>query len=712
MKTKSLLKLFLSAITLLSIQSTQAYTYFWRGGSSDWETYSNWSTDPITLVNINSVIPTTGDSVIFDAISFPGGGEIVTVSGSNILCEMIDFSGLDPQIYITLPTLQINNGAILKSTSQNIFSSNIRLDINGVFLIGGDDYVGLSMGVNFYNAVLISTTNTGVLRFECSLSPGSKFDLQSDINFVDGVVNITRGEFNVNPNTIKCKGLDLKNNASGLIYFYSLSGATIECSGDVILDNSIGLTLNFDVENATIILNSKDATDHYFKCDGCNYSASSLVVKKGSYYLAYLTAGGNDMIFNNITLEDSTQTHFNNNLKLKYNTISTTATVQNTANTIFEGNTLAIKAGLEDMDGGFNCLYNVTMKNWDVTTGQVNVSSPGWTAADNAGNFKTPFKGLVKDAFSGGVVTAGNVKLFKEVAAYGQLQLADSVDISPVGEYELNPGNYIDGGTYRLWASSPGLLDGYYTKTLTLQDSSAFLWSDAYQFTGLGCGGSIDATINLNTPLVASGSGVIAGAVNEGVGYGMKIIDPGNNILTPGQPVKGVKVGLGKNPPGSVASIAVTDNTGKYSFGNLPPGNYTVYVDIEGLDLISTYTLTITGSDSLLNRDFIADSATVYANNIFTGFNNLNKQQPGLTLYPNPSSNTIYINYESTVGEHLNIEIENTLGQSLYFYTETITQFGNQTHALDLNKIGIPTGTFFIKTNINNKQFVNKIVKN
>ena len=706
MKSKLLLKLIFAGVSVLLMHNANALKLYWIGASDTyWNNYANWSESSGIPNNPSFLTPSPADTVFFDANSFPSGGEVVTIT-TNSACKMLDFSALDFQIYTTLPTLVIDNTYTL-SIKDAIFSSKIHLNINGTLYIDGQDYAGGTMNVDFKGATVGSSLKLGKMQF--GIASGT-FNLLNDLVFIDGYINVVSGNLMLNKN-LKCRTIDFLNGVSGPVALTCNAGSVLEFSGDVLMDNITFLTHNLNTANATIILSGTNFGPFQFDCSNCDFSNTSVTFTKGSYYNLNTGVLFNDLLFNTITLEDSTRTNFNNNAKLKFNSITTTATMQNVAYTVFDGYQGGSNAGLEDRDGGVNCLYNVTMNYWTVTNGQVNVSSPGWVSATNSGNFKDKFKGFVKDATSGLPAPNGYVKLFKEVSAYGKLRLVDSVTVSPTGEYELNPSNYIDGGTYRLWASSTGLLEAYYARPVTLKDSSVFLWSDAFQYTGLGCGDSIADTMNLRQPLIAAGTGFVAGVIKEGVGYQMKIIDPSNTILTPGQPIKGVKVGLGKNPPGSVASIAITDNTGKYSFSDLPPGNYTVYVDVEGLDLISTYTLTITGSDSLLNRDFIADSATVYANNMFVGFNNSTKQQPGLTLFPNPSSSNIYINYESIVGSRLNIEIENMIGQTLYLYSESVTQFGNQTFTLDLNEIHIPPGTFFIKTNINNTLFVNKIVK-
>ena len=48
------------------------------------------------------------------------------------------------------------------------------------------------------------------------------------------------------------------------------------------------------------------------------------------------------------------------------------------------------------------------------------------------------------------------------------------------------------------------------------------------------------------------------------------------SVSSQGGPVKGVKVGLSKNPPYAIIARAVSDENGEVEFKNLAPGDYAI----------------------------------------------------------------------------------------------------------------------------------------
>lgn len=48
---------------------------------------------------------------------------------------------------------------------------------------------------------------------------------------------------------------------------------------------------------------------------------------------------------------------------------------------------------------------------------------------------------------------------------------------------------------------------------------------------------------------------------------------------TQGGPVQGVKVAMGKNPPGAIIAVAVSNGKGEVEFKDLEPGNYFIKIN-------------------------------------------------------------------------------------------------------------------------------------
>ena len=89
--TMRTLALLLITAFLLST-STTAADYYWVGGSGNWSDISHWATTSGGVITHDQV-PTANDNVYFDANSFTGPGQIVTINNENIFCLNMDWSG-------------------------------------------------------------------------------------------------------------------------------------------------------------------------------------------------------------------------------------------------------------------------------------------------------------------------------------------------------------------------------------------------------------------------------------------------------------------------------------------------------------------------------------------------------------------------------------------------------------------------------------------
>jgi hypothetical protein len=73
--------------------------------------------------------------------------------------------------------------------------------------------------------------------------------------------------------------------------------------------------------------------------------------------------------------------------------------------------------------------------------------------------------------------------------------------------------------------------------------------------------------------------------IKEKGDYVITLTEPNNTAAKTenhGDPIKGVKVGLGKNPPGAVVARATTNDNGEVEFKGLEPGSYYVTLELSG----------------------------------------------------------------------------------------------------------------------------------
>jgi hypothetical protein len=87
-----------------------------------------------------------------------------------------------------------------------------------------------------------------------------------------------------------------------------------------------------------------------------------------------------------------------------------------------------------------------------------------------------------------------------------------------------------------------------------------------------------------------------------------------------------------------------------------------------------------------------------------TGINEVTAEADGIVLYPNPTSNNIYVKNPLANGATVYVEVYNTLGQVV-----TRTQYNNDLLSLPVSSL--PEGNYFLKLYNDNMTVVKKFTK-
>lgn len=112
--------LVLSTVTLL-----QSRDYYWVGGSGNWSDLAHWATSSGGSTK-HAVVPTADDNVIFDAASFSGPNQMVTVNKENIFCRNMDWSAVTNS-----PGFKGAPGAMANIYGELTFSANMLVSFKG-----------------------------------------------------------------------------------------------------------------------------------------------------------------------------------------------------------------------------------------------------------------------------------------------------------------------------------------------------------------------------------------------------------------------------------------------------------------------------------------------------------------------------------------------------------------------------------------------------
>jgi hypothetical protein len=215
------------------------------------------------------------------------------------------------------------------------------------------------------------------------------------------------------------------------------------------------------------------------------------------------------------------------------------------------------------------------------------------------------------------------------------MELIDSVTVNSSGQFIFNN---ISDDTMQVYAySNTGNCIGTYYRASG--DTCAWIPGDS---SIIYCG-TMNMNIVLDELIPMSGSGTVSGQIVQGLSFGKLNMAQ----LSPGGPVGGIDVGVRKKPSGTIVAMTQTDAAGNYSIGNIDPGNYSLYVDIPGLPMDSTYDFSVTNNETFGNLNFVADSSSIYLNSGVGTHQSTFTEQP-INVFPNPSDGAFTVAIKNT----------------------------------------------------------------
>jgi len=288
--------------------------------------------------------------------------------------------------------------------------------------------------------------------------------------------------------------------------------------------------------------------------------------------------------------------------------------------------------------------------------------------------------------YTGSPVTSGIVKLIKKYTT-GPVTMADvdSTIINADGTYSFDS---VAVGEYLVKAGGDTSL--YPNAVPTYHDSTNH-WQQAL-IIAVACLDSLTAKdIYLIDFPTMIGFGNIKGKVIRG--------GPGK-VQGPGDPFDGIDVTLIKKPANTVAGYDGTDTNGVFEFKNIEIGNYELYVDMPGFPMDTTYTVNVTGSDSLfLDLDFCVDSTSI---DICKTTSINEKENFGFAkVYPNPFHNKAILRFNNKIDEPVDIEIFDLYGRMIKYYPAI------KANQLEIEGGNLNPGLYFIK--LTSRRFIDHL---
>lgn len=297
-------------------------------------------------------------------------------------------------------------------------------------------------------------------------------------------------------------------------------------------------------------------------------------------------------------------------------------------------------------------------------------------------------------SYSGGMVTSGTAVLAPYVPFYTSFDTLITASIDGAGFFYFNA---IPNGDYliKIFPNTvlfPTTVSTYYDNDWAW-DSAAVITHSCY------VDDFMPITMFEFTPSTP-GPGVLHGTVVQGIGFGR----------ANGDPVHGVDVKLGITGMNQIVAQTTTDALGEYVFPNLSYGNYSIYVDIPGLERDSVYEVTLSsGTDSLMALNYLVDSVAIYVlPNI--GIDEIGDVDPSFRIYPNPVNENATITYSVASISDVKLDLYNVFGMKVMSLVNTELSPGDYQYNFNSKSARLKSGVYFISLTGDGKTRTKRIV--
>ncbi|HLC83419.1 MAG TPA: T9SS type A sorting domain-containing protein, partial [Bacteroidia bacterium] len=723
---------------------------YWVGNTNNWSNPACWA---LTSGGAGgNCPPTQNDNVFFDANSFTGSSDIVSVDSTMIFCNNMDWTGATGN-----PSFLAN--APFTTYSMQIYGSLTLVNTLTWYFIGTVNFESTTSGNTIQtNGAMMNGNNTTKLMFN---GIGGDWNMLDSLYTTEMYVN-PGATFNTNNQTVDCNScgsavkriinngtLNLGTSIVRANNFTTTAAATIDADSSVIYSSSfssgpavdfnivnMGLTFGTFLNASNCTFNNINATTNNFSLNGSGNDVDLII----SYADATISSGVNNFMradfMGSVTLNDITYfdtLYFDNPGKIV---------------TIKSGKTAYVNTDmLVNSNGGFP----VTIKS-SIVGSNATISKPSDTVCVNyiylqnitgtggavfyAGDYSFDLGGNIGWSFTTCVQPISNV--WPGDANYDLT--ADNLDILNIG-LAYNEMGFVRPGATISWTAEP-----------CLDWTSQFLSGTNTKHADCDGNGIVDAN---DTMAVSLNYGLFhppfAPDEDPHISSSNLFIDITGGPFSTGQIVSvPIKLGTSISPVNDVYGLAFTVNYDPtliesgtmwvdYASSWLVPGTNNVHLEKDfsstgqfDLGFSRINHLNVSGDGTVANLNFQVSTTNTGTLNltisnpmcvdntglqipilstgdsvsIVTGINELNDNNL-FSLYPNPSHDFVFLNYPQAITEKAEIQIYSLQGVLINSQEIKNNPNGLKNYKIDITEFA--SGTYLCNFRNGNKNTIKKI---
>ncbi|MGE0568446.1 MAG: carboxypeptidase regulatory-like domain-containing protein [Bacteroidia bacterium] len=291
------------------------------------------------------------------------------------------------------------------------------------------------------------------------------------------------------------------------------------------------------------------------------------------------------------------------------------------------------------------------------------------------------------DASESAPVTSGEMYLYREYSNYTKNDILAKAPIQANGSFQFDSIPY---GEYRIAARPttslyPNSKITYYGDTTNWIDANTIITTSSL---------SAGHKLHLQYHPAPAGTSTISGTIGEDWAFNK------NSAPYASIPVPGVGVVIKKHPGNTAARVIPTDPNGNFEITNLDNGDYTLFVDIPGMHMTKTYTVTVSNASSIINLDYTVGKDSIHPINAAAiGIKETKSSGGRITLkaYPNPFSDIASISVNVTESALFKLEAYNSLGQMVQILENKKLYSGKHNYTFDPKSMGLSSGIYLLK---------------